>query len=91
MAILKAGFAPANAAYTDSVGWVVVSCTPRKVDLMCISRPIMVNALMCSSLIQLMDSDLSTNADECSSDNNNGYNALSHGLYGINATGLWQY
>ena len=38
-----------------------------------------------------MDSDLSTNAHECSSDNNNKCNALSHGLYGIDATGLWQY
>jgi len=38
------------------------------------------NALMCSSLIQLVDRDLGANAHESSNDNDVGSNALSHGL-----------
>jgi hypothetical protein len=40
----------------------------------------MVNALMCSSLIQLMDTELCADAHESSNDNDVGSNALCHDL-----------
>ena len=50
----------------------------------------MVNALMSSRLIQLVDRDLRTNAYESSNDDDIGSDALSHGLYRRDATGLRQ-
>ena len=50
-------------------------------DLMCITWPVVVNTLMCSSLIQLMDSDLATDTNDGSSnDNDVGNNEFSHGV-----------
>jgi len=53
-------------------------------------RPVMVNALLCGRLIQLMDGDLGTNTHKCGSSNDDGCNVLSHRWYGRDATGLWQ-
>ena len=90
MVITVGGLTPPSAVLTDSVGWIVVSCAPRKVDVMCLYWPLMVDALMSSCLIQLVDRDLRTNAHESSNDDDVGNDALSHGLYRRDATGLWQ-
>jgi hypothetical protein len=76
--------------FNGSVGWIVVSCTPRKVDVMCLYWPLMVDALLCGRLIQLMDGDLGTNAHDCGCGNDNGCDVFGHGWCEVNATGLWQ-
>ena len=91
VAITVGGLTPPSAVLTDSVGWVVVSCAPRKVDVMCLYWPLMVDALLCGRLIQLMDGDLGTNAHDCGCGNDNGCDVFGHGWCEVNATGLWQY
>jgi hypothetical protein len=86
VAITVGGLTPPSAVLTDSVGWVVVSCAPRKVDVMCLYWPLMVDALLCGRLIQLMDGDLSTNAHDCGCGNDNGCDVFGHGWCVVNAT-----
>ncbi len=77
VAILKAGIAPANAAYTDS-DVVTVGDAPVTVECVMLLRPVMVNALMSSRLICEVDNGLPTNTHDGSSDDHVGCNALSH-------------
>ena len=85
-AITVGGLTPPSAVLTDSVCWVVVSCAPRKVDVMCLYWPLMVDALLCGRLIQLMDGDLGTNAHDCGCGNDNGCDVFGHGWCEVNAT-----
>ena len=53
---------------------------------MCFYWPLMVDALLCGRLIQLMDGDLGTNAHDCGRGNDNRCDVFGHGWYEVNAT-----
>ncbi len=78
VAILKAGIAPANAAYTDSVDVIAIGDTPIAMKGVMIFGPIMSDALVCSRLISEVDNGLPTNAHDGSSDDDIGCDTLSH-------------
>ena len=76
MAILKAGFAPANAALTDS-DLVAVTNAPITVHLISLLGPIMCLALLLGSLIQLMNHQLRSNSQDGGIQNNSYTKSLS--------------
>jgi hypothetical protein len=60
------------------------------VDLIGLLGPIVCKALLSSSFVQLVDSNLGTNAHDYSTDKHVGSNELRHGVSSVDATGLWQ-